>query len=143
MHPRAVFSRTSAALLNRLVRPRLLFQPVLGVKGWSVVKGFRWSCREMQMAHALGQGAEENLVLGPGLLWCSPGESRKDALTLQSGSDLPPLSKAVRCCYGVISFSDGYIPPGGGNGSPLRHFCLENPMEGGVWRAIQSLGSQS
>ena len=41
------------------------FSPYLG----SVVKGFRWSCRKMQMAHALGQGAEENLAVGPGLLW--------------------------------------------------------------------------
>lgn len=31
VHPRAVFSRTCAALLNRLVRPRLLFHPILGV----------------------------------------------------------------------------------------------------------------
>ena len=25
--------------------------------------------------------------------------------------------------------------PGGGNGKPLRYSCLENPMDGGVWRA--------
>ena len=34
----------------------------------------------------------------------------------------------------------GYIPglgrsPGEGNGSPLRHSCLENPTERGAWRA--------
>ena len=26
--------------------------------------------------------------------------------------------------------------PGGGNGNPLQHSCLENPMERGVWWAI-------
>ena len=25
--------------------------------------------------------------------------------------------------------------PGGGNGNPLRYSCLENPMDGGAWRA--------
>ena len=25
--------------------------------------------------------------------------------------------------------------PGGGNGNPLRNSCLENPMDGGAWRA--------
>ena len=25
--------------------------------------------------------------------------------------------------------------PGGRNGNPLQYSCLENPMDGGVWRA--------
>ena len=25
--------------------------------------------------------------------------------------------------------------PGEGNGNPLQHCCLENPMDGGAWRA--------
>ena len=25
--------------------------------------------------------------------------------------------------------------PGGGNGNPLRHSCLENPKDRGAWRA--------
>ena len=25
--------------------------------------------------------------------------------------------------------------PGGGNINPLQYYCLENPMEGGAWRA--------
>ena len=34
----------------------------------------------------------------------------------------------------------GWIPglgrsPGGGNGNPLQYSCLENPMDGGAWRA--------
>ena len=35
----------------------------------------------------------------------------------------------------------GWIPelgrsPGGGNGNPLQHSCLENPMDRGAWWAI-------
>ena len=35
----------------------------------------------------------------------------------------------------------GLIPesgrfPGGGNGNPLQYPCLENPMDGGVWRVM-------
>ena len=35
----------------------------------------------------------------------------------------------------------GLIPalgrsPGGGNGNPLQHSCLENPMDRGAWRAV-------
>ena len=26
-------------------------------------------------------------------------------------------------------------PPGEGNGNPLQHSCLENPMDRGAWRA--------
>ena len=32
--------------------------------------------------------------------------------------------------------------PGEGNGNPLQYSCLENPMVGGAWWAIQSMGSQ-
>ena len=31
--------------------------------------------------------------------------------------------------------------PGGGNGNPLHYSCLENPTDGGAWRA-KSVGSQ-
>ena len=39
----------------------------------------------------------------------------------------------------------GSIPGSGrssgeGNGNPLQHSCLENPLDGGVWYAIQSMG---
>ena len=27
---------------------------------------------------------------------------------------------------------------GGGNGNPLQHSCLENPMDGGAWQATYS-----
>ena len=28
--------------------------------------------------------------------------------------------------------------PGEGNGNPLQYSCLENPMEGGAWKATKS-----
>ena len=40
----------------------------------------------------------------------------------------------------VIAGDRGSIPwsgrsPGEGNGNPLQHSCLENPMDGGAWQA--------
>ena len=29
-----------------------------------------------------------------------------------------------------------FIPSGEGNGTPLQHSCLENPMDGGAWWAV-------
>ena len=42
----------------------------------------------------------------------------------------------------------GLIPgsgrsPGGGHGNPLQYFCLENPMDRGVWRATVQRVSKS
>ena len=44
-------------------------------------------------------------------------------------------------------WSRGLIPglgksPGEGNGNPRQYSCLENPMDRGAWRAIQSTGPQ-
>ena len=41
----------------------------------------------------------------------------------------------------------GLIPgsgrsPGEGSGNPLQFSCLENPMDGGTWSRLQSMGSQ-
>ena len=52
--------------------------------------------------------------------------------SLPGGSD----SKESACDTG----DPGWIPglgrsPGEGNGNPLQYSCLENPMDGGVWRA--------
>ena len=33
--------------------------------------------------------------------------------------------------------------PGEGHGNPFQYSCLGNPMNNGVWRALQSMGSQS
>ena len=48
-------------------------------------------------------------------------------------------SKESSCNAGDV----GSIPgagrsPGGGNGNPLQHSCLENPMDIGAWQAIVS-----
>ena len=32
--------------------------------------------------------------------------------------------------------------PGGGCGNPLQYSCLENPMDGGAWCRLLSMGSQ-
>ena len=32
--------------------------------------------------------------------------------------------------------------PGEGNGNPLQYSCLENPMGGGAWCRLLSMGSQ-
>ena len=32
--------------------------------------------------------------------------------------------------------------PGGRHGNPLQYSCLENSMDRGAWKAIQSTGSQ-
>ena len=32
--------------------------------------------------------------------------------------------------------------PGEGNGNPLEDSCLENPMDGGAWYRLLSMGSQ-
>ena len=32
--------------------------------------------------------------------------------------------------------------PGEGNGNPLQYSCLENPMDGGTWYRLLSMGSQ-
>ena len=36
-----------------------------------------------------------------------------------------------------------HVLPGEGNGTPLQYSCLENPMDGGAWRAAVHGVSQS
>ena len=53
-------------------------------------------------------------------------------MSFPDGSD----GKASACNTGDL----GSIPglgrsPGEGNGNPLQYSCLENPMDGGAWRA--------
>ena len=49
-------------------------------------------------------------------------------------------SKEATCNAGDKAGATGLLPgsgrsPGGGNGSPLQHSCLENPIDGEAWRA--------
>ena len=60
------------------------------------------------------------------------GDFRCSVLGFPGGSD----GKASTCNAGDL----GSIPglgrsPGEGNGNPLQHSCLENPMDGGAWQA--------
>ena len=49
----------------------------------------------------------------------------------------------LHICISIPSLQIGSIPLfpyiyiiiGEGNGTPLRYFCLENPMDGGAWKA--------
>ena len=60
-------------------------------------------------------------------------------LDFPGGSD----GKASVCNVGDL----GSIPglrrfPREGNGNPLQYCCLENPMDGGAWCRLLSMGSQ-
>ena len=39
-------------------------------------------------------------------------------------------------CYCTTEIWQPRIVDGEGNGSPLQHSCLENPMDGGAWWAV-------
>ena len=46
------------------------------------------------------------------------------------------VSKESVCNAGDLDLIPGLgRSPGEGNGSPLQYSCLENPMDGGGWRA--------
>ena len=79
-------------------------------------------------------------------LWdCSGKNTGVGCHFLLPGEDCPggPVGKAS-----VYSTGDPGLIPGWGrasgkeNGKPLQFSCLENPMHGGAWQAIQSIGSQ-
>ena len=55
-----------------------------------------------------------------------PGGTVKNPLTNGGGArDAGSIPGLGRC-------------PGEGNGNPLQYFCLENPMDRGVWMAAKS-----
>ena len=59
--------------------------------------------------------------------------------------DFPGGSDSKLSVYNVRDL--GSIPglgrfPGEGNGNPLQYSCLENPMDGGAWCWLLSMGSQ-
>ena len=46
------------------------------------------------------------------------------------------VGKESACNAGDLGSTSGSgRSPGGGNGNPLQHSCLENPMDRGAWRA--------
>ena len=59
--------------------------------------------------------------------------------------DFPGGSDGKASVYNVGDL--GSIPgsgrfPGEGNGNPLQYSCLENPMDGGAWCRLLSMGSE-
>ena len=53
-------------------------------------------------------------------------------IMLPGGSEV----KAFACNAGDLgSISGSGRSPGEGNGNPLQYSCLENPMDGGAWKA--------
>ena len=45
------------------------------------------------------------------------------------------LNKVAFSIFVYLSFPQGLYILKSGNGTPLRYFCLENPMDGGAWYA--------
>ena len=47
---------------------------------------------------------------------------------------IPKKGNAKECSsYCTIALISHASAIGGGNGTPLQHSCLENPMDGGAW----------
>ena len=64
--------------------------------------------------------------------WLFLCEKKKKIGGFPGGSD----SKASACNVGDPCWIPGSgRSPGEGNGNPLQHSCLENPMDGGAWEA--------
>ena len=62
-----------------------------------------------------------------------------------TGLDFPGGADGKASVHNVRDL--GSIPglgrfPGEGNGNPLQYSCLENPMDGGAWCRLLSMGSQ-
>ena len=68
-----------------------------------------------------------------------PSTIRRLVARFPGGSEV----KVSACNEGNLGSSPGSgIFPGKGNGNPLQYSCLENPMDGGAWWTIWSMGSQ-
>ena len=71
------------------------------------------------------------------MLCCGASQATKVALVVRN---LPANAGDARD-PGSTSVSGR--SPGGGHGSPLQYFCLENPMDRGAWLAIVHRVSKS
>ena len=55
-----------------------------------------------------------------------------------------PHGKEPTCSAGGLGSIPGSgRPPGGGHGNPLQYSYLENPMDGGAWRALVHRAAES
>ena len=52
------------------------------------------------------------------------------------GSEVQTLSANPEDAGDAESIPESGRSPGGGNGNPLQHSCLENSMDRGAWQAI-------
>ena len=51
---------------------------------------------------------------------------------LLEGNDLCDITEMMQVLHNLQRIHDNYRE---GNGTPLQHSCLENPMDGGAWQA--------
>ena len=72
-----------------------------------------------------GTGEEEKYFLEVTESWGFPG-----------GSEVKNPPTNTREAGDAVSISESGGSPGGGNGNPLQHSCLESPMDRGAWRAM-------
>ena len=79
-----------------------------------------------------------------GLPCCPPGDLSNPGIKPRSPElqvDSLPLSHQGSLSSTSNAGDLGSIPgtgrvPGGGNGNPFQHSCLENPMDRGAWQAV-------
>ena len=63
------------------------------------------------------------------LMWCSPSPGFKKK-NKKDFSGLPWWLRGKESFYLPVQETHGE-----GNGTPLRYYCLENPVDGGAWKA--------
>ena len=63
-------------------------------------------------------------------------------LKKNAGSKVESGKRKFACVAILLRPFGSRRSPGGGNGNLFQYSCLENPMDGGAWQAIQSMGPQ-
>ena len=73
-----------------------------------------------------------------GLPFPSPGDLPNPGIEPKSPVSHALAGKFFLCCLNFWKFeirSHQLVTGGEGNGTPLQYSCLENPMDGGAWKA--------
>ena len=72
--------------------------------------------------------------LSPGVLHIQPPYGSPSPFCWSS-----PVPQMVKNLLAIVGYLDSILSlgrsPGEGHGNPLQYSCLENPMDGGAWRA--------
>ena len=125
-----------SAFRNITVRKGPWTSPILGTR--RVTQPWLWAQRGLQpgwRGHQVESRSGCTQCHGPGVTWgfC--------VLVLGVGSfpggsvvEKSPSSAGGTGCMGSAPRSGS--SPGEGNGNPLQHSCLENPMDRGAWQAV-------